>query len=439
MLWHYFYLLLGKTPNYVSIKSPHIKILLHFALFLILGLGFNQYASATSIGQASGIVLSNTHFFADSTFESKTIGVIEKGMLVNVRLKTKKDHSDMDEEQKFPWYQIKNNKGQTGWVFGDALAVNISKTDIAKGLLDVHQVNVKFGEGYENSFVWIARLKGIENLYEQDYMNPPYQEDYLVVTNETGESVFHYLAGESVLGNKTVTKIFLHDLTGDRRPEFFMELNVYSTESFRNSKEFIVMSLVDGKFISLFEEDLTLLDAEYKPLPSLYKFVEVKGELIRIEFVNFVNCEGSKTKIPKDPMKKFKENCIELDVSVYKWDKSSASFKEFYERSNVHPIAKISVPETDLNARPFLVPHNKAILNDTQILNIIKHSVGENNGRKGDFFYVKMQGGRRGYVPANLIRLEGNVHSDILNDYFSNQMTHTKDWGSGTSFLSFFP
>ena len=154
-------------------------------------------AKPVEIPENAAVALGNLALFPDTSLSAQTSQSVKEGELLAVLGTSVLEHLDKDQNQKFRWFFVKTLDGRTGWMFGDGIAVLMQNDRIPDDLRRFSQKNVAFSAGFEQSIVWFASVDGRDNLYPQDYMNPLYDEKYVVVTNQRGRSVALRTGGAS--------------------------------------------------------------------------------------------------------------------------------------------------------------------------------------------------------------------------------------------------
>ncbi len=388
-------------------------------------------AQAVEIDLKSATSLNQISLYKDSTFIEDTGVLYKEGELFTVLEETELQHPDADQKQKFKWYKVQTPDGKTGWIFGDGLAVHVSKNYLSTTLKAYYHKKINLGNGFESATAWIASIEGRDNFHAQDYMNPLYSEYYLVITNNRGKSVIMKCSGESARGETEVVEIITKDLTGDNYDEIIIHRKTKNVGSNIDEREIEIFTMRAGTLSSVFSENLSLTYEAQVPSPALYKFIEIEKQAIRIAYVNYVNCnqykalKGIKNDQPK------KERCLEYVVSYYNWNKKNKKFENLYgdSRSVVRGISKQS---TYLKSSPNNNGSSMGIVQKEEKVCIIKHyeeyQLIQGEKQIIHWFYIKNAKGEMGYIPAQYINFKNVEHSDLLNLYYKEAPISKFNW-----------
>lgn len=395
-----------------------------------------------NIGAQSATALNEIVLYPDSSFFKHSNIRYGEGALFDIVEISDLEHEDADQNQKFKWFKVKSRSdSQEGWVYGDGLAVHSDQHDLSQKLQPFHQKKISLNNGFENALLWVASINGRDNLHQKDYLNPIYNEYYLVITNSMGRSVHLKCSGASAMGESNLKQLKMKDLTGDGIPEFIIQKSIVSTGSDLEDRTLEVYSLQAGTLVKVFEERMTLTFDNNLASPSLYKQVQVEEDLIRIAYVDYVKSNRSNLGAAKDDLSSSQTRCLEYVTYSLVWDKQQKKFRSIYNKSisalNGKPI-KISSP---LLTKPDLRSASTQKLRPTDNLWLIKHyesyEVVDGKKKVQNYFKVQTDSGQTGYLLANDVQIEAVEQASLLNRYYQNPPLFKNNWSSARTFLSF--
>jgi hypothetical protein len=389
----------------------------------------------------AGVALSTRSLFPDTLLSSITTEMVKEGDFLTILGQSALEHLDKDQNQKFHWFEVKTLDGRTGWMFGDGIAVLATEERIPVDFKRFSKKTASFSAGFESSIVWFASVEGRDNLYPQDYMNPLYDEQYLVITNPRGRSVVLRVSGASASGRTDLLLLNLMDLTGDNVPEIIVENASFSPTNPLEDRELNIFSLQTGTISKIFEERLTLSTDENTPSPALFKSIELESKSLRIEYIDFVEPEKYTLHQPLDRQVGVTENALELVTWTLEWNPKNNRFESLYDESRLAPKGMVS-SAIRLKTRPDLYATSGLMIQPTDKLLIIKEleQFFVENGQKKmrPWLYVKSPNGALGYVEARLIKWQNTRHAPVLEAYFQNPPLVRTDWMmTGFPFLKF--
>ncbi len=402
------------------------SLMFAFAFVLLCG----TRAQAIEIDKRSAAALNQVVLYEDSTFIHHSNHTYREGALFRVLDETTKQHPDADQKQKFKWYKVETPDKRTGWIFGDGLAVYVEKNDVEPVLLPLHRKQIDLGQGFENSLMWIASIQGRDNFHAHDYMNPLYNEYYLVITNARGKSILLRCAGESARGETDIKDVQTRDLTGDAVPEIIIQRSTLNVGSHLDQREIEIFSLKAGTFSSVFRQHFTLAYDNEFPSPSLYKYIDIEDKGIRISYVDYVPC-SKYAHHEADPRFKRRERCMEYVTDYLSWDARKKEFSSAYGETRMD-ISGGVYESTPLKPEPERGSKTLTYIPNTERITIIKHYeeyVLEHGKKKiRNWFFVKTTNGKTGYIQAENAGLIEVEHADILNRYYANPPLSKTTW-----------
>ena len=398
-------------------------------------------AKPVELPENAAVTLGNVALFPDTSLSTATTEMVKEGELLTVLGTSAFEHLDKDQNQKFRWFFVKTLDGRTGWLFGDGIAVLMSDDRVPEDFRRFSKKNVPFSAGFEQSIVWFASVDGRDNLHAQDYLNPLYDEKYVVVTNQRGRSVVLRTGGASATGRTDLLLLNLVDITGDNIAEFVVETASFAPGNPLEDRELSIFSLQTGAITKIFEERLTLSTDENTPSPALFKSIELEAKSIRIEYVDFVKPENYRLHQPLDRQGGTFEQALEFATSTLEWNAKSNRFEPLYEETRLAPSGTVSSP-VRLKTRPDATATVSLLVQPGDKLLIIKElekfttSGGEK--KMQPWLYVKSPTGALGYLDARLVMWQKTRHAPVLESYFKTAPLVRTDWAMpGFPFLKF--
>lgn len=377
--------------------------------------------------------------FQDSSFSAKIQHTFSEGEILEVISETRHEHEDDSQNQRFKWFQVRNKEGYAGWVFGDALAVIVPEQRLEAQLKAVHKQKVNFNHGFENAVMWVAALEGHDNFNRNNFLNPLYQETYLVITNKKRHSVFVQCAGSSTQGKNSVRAINLKDISGDQTPEIILMTKSQNVGSPVENRQIQIFSFQAGTLSNVFEERLTLTYGDDQPSPALYKHIEIESPYIRVAYIDYLKCKNSKLPYEPSVNDPQKSRCLEYVTYTYIWNNYQNRFLPVYEESHTLPRAEVKVKSASLLTKPNQNASTTDKVYQNELLRVIQHFERfTKSGTKKvieQYLYVQKADGRTGYIRANQIKFVDNEHAALLNRYYNNPPLSKMDWRAKAEFV----
>jgi hypothetical protein len=384
------------------------------------------------------VSLGKVVFFSDTILSRPTDQLFEEGELFEVLAESGLEHEDKDQSQKFKWYKVKAKNNNIGWIFGDAVALT-ERTKLPEIIQKINKKRFHFDNGFENAIVWVASINGTEVKTSSSMVNPFYVEQYLVITNENGNSVFISLSGQSIGGEYSSKSIDFQDVTNDSIYEIVLEKkNLVVGSPFQN-RDLEIFSFQSGSLRKIFEERMTLVDGDDTPSPSLFKNIEISKENIRVAYVDFLKCDDYGQNLSFDQLSNSQERCLEYVTTTYSWDKNKRLFTTLYSESR-NPLAVFSKSKYQLLNAP---SDTASVIGSTKpeeelvAIKIFENFVEKNDKTEPDFWlYVKNSEGKQGYLPAYKIFFSEDLESaEVLHEYLNYATASRLDWSSEESFV----
>ena len=411
-------------------------------LFLLQCWSVGNYATDIIFQSRSATALNSVYLYPDSTFAQQYSVFYEEGALFEIVGESELEHEDVNEQQKFKWYQVKTPDQRIGWIFGEGLAVALDDDVVEETLRVYHKRNIRLSSGFENAVMWLASIEGRDNLHQQDFMNPPYQELYLVITNEREKSVHLNLSSLNSNYQTLLRNLRLYDTTGDEIPEIIVQTTSQGGEGKMEERRIEIYGLQAGVLTQLLDERMTLTYADDQPSPALFKQVEVDQQLIRVAYIDYLPCKAYRLG-DYDPQKPDRERCLEYVTYMYQWDERGKRFNTLYDESRSPLQANIRVDGVVLREQPTITGKKMGTLAKGESVRVIKHferKLLENNQLKiVPYLYVQLSDHTLGYVLAEDVDFKEIEHAAVLSSYYQVQPKDKVDWKTTATFLRFIP
>ena len=370
------------------------------------------------------ILIAKSPLLAERNLSSDIRKVVYEGELVEVLESYEEEGLDKDQNQTFAWYFVKIASGESGWIFGNNVAIKVdfeAYSDILPTTID--QQTLYLGDVFGETTQWFAAVQGHDaGVYEQG----DYCEIYLVLTAASGQSLYYPCAQKSSEG-KTILHHFKEmDLTNDQQPEIILDMEACEGQSSFGNRWVEVLSIQSGFFQKLFTEELSLYTPEGLPSPVRYKTIEFDPNSIRIEYVDFQPVETSAHQAVGF------ESATLNHTTFLTWNPYGRTFNALYaplEQPLNGRVLQGSVPmfRSPNAAAPLL---GRLFLNaNIKVLRLFEE-IGDTNGSKSmrPWYFVQNLQGETGYVEAIYIGLQGCAHGDVLNGYIKAAPLSYADW-----------
>ncbi len=405
------------------------RLLLSISFLFVLSLS----AHAIVIDRLTATALNQVMLYGDSSFVHHSQDIYREGDIFRIIEESKQQHPDADQKQKFKWYKVETSEGKTGWIFGDGLAVFTQEQDIESVLQPYQKVQISLGKGFEDAVIWIASINGRDNFHANDYMNPIYNENYLVLTNSRGKSTLIKCSGESARGVTKASALQLRDLTGDGYPEIIFQCATQSVGSSVDDRKVEVFSMQAGTLTSIFQEQISLLYEENTPSPSIYKYVVMEEQTIRVSYVDYLSCSKYGQAFDTGAYQARNQRCMEYVTTYHSWDKRLKKFKALYGETRL-PIEGITKRGVPLKSSPETSASTAGFVSSSQSINVLKHHesyIMEGGKKKVDnWILVQTMDGKQGYIPAKEIQFKDVEHHELLEEYYTDTPLSKTNWKS---------
>jgi len=408
-------------------------------LFFIVNIGFANNASDVILQSKAATALNKVTLYPDSTFFVNATASFEAGEFFEVIGESYFEHEDDDQNQKFKWFKVRTMNDKTGWVFGGEVAVIVPDNDIDSAHKKFHKRKVNLDNGFDNAMMWIASIQGRDNFHKQDYMNPIYNEFYLVMTNDLGRSVTVNIAGVNARGKNETQEINFHDLTGDDYPEIIVQQSSFPNSSDLENKNINIYSMQAGSLRKIFEERVTLNYEDDVQSPTIAKYLEINNDVIRVEYIDYVKCTNYKQDLPHDERSQKTEHCMEYVTYSYIWDDKLNNFEILFEETRTTPTVIAKNGGMSIKDQPSLSGSTVKFANSSEHLKVIKHFekavLMAGQKRFDNFLYVQHPSGQRGYVNAKNVKFVNTYHNDVLSAYYENTPASKNDFKTNIPFI----
>ena len=406
---------------------------------VILTAGLSLNANSIVVNTRPAVSLNNVTLYPDSTFTKHSNIILPEGELFEILGETYYEHEDAAQNQKFKWYFVRSRHGQEGWIFGDGLAVVVQEENVDVKVRPYYMQRMSFNNGFEDAIMWVAAIQGRDNFHEEDYLNPPYRESYFVITNDNGNSVYFNYSEANARGKTEVRSFQLHDTTGDGIAEFVLQTSSFATNETFEHRNLEIFSFRSGSLDKIFDERMSLNYGDDLASPSLFKYVEIDKDLIRVAYLDFVPCKAYRLPFPYDELKKQNERCLEYVTYTFQWSNQLNKYKVLYAESRTSPKASPTGNKIKIKKEPSYIGKVICVVDKSDQLQVIKHYerfVLENGKKKiVPYLYVKLPSGNYGYIMADEVNFQHIEHAGLLREYYQLKPLTKGEWKSDEQFL----
>ena len=412
---------------------------LFWVIFIFLSFCLEARASDLVFNARVATVLNTVTLFPDSNYFDQSNTYFSEGELLEILGESVLEHEDDAQNQKFKWYKVRSLSGLEGWIYGDGLAVITEDAELPKELKSFHKQKIVLNNGFENAVLWLAGVEGRDNMHDNDLLNPIYTEYYIVLTSELGQSVHINFSGQSAMGRKDMRLFEMRDITGDQVQEFILQTSSFSTSSNLENRVVEIFSLQSGTLRKVLEERMTLTYDDDLSSPSMFKFVEIADQTVRIEFVDYVAC--GKYSLPYQPEMSSKtlERCLEFVTYTYVWSNRKKSFEQFYKENRSAVKGIVNNSNVFIRTKTSFLSDKVELLNRNQPFVIIKHyeQFYMQNGQKKltPYLFVQTASGKKGYVRGKEVQFLKIEHAPTLMNYYRDAPLSKTDLKSSEKFL----
>jgi hypothetical protein len=392
------------------------------------------------VNKRAALSISPVRLYTDSMYTRSTETTFAEGELFEVISESKLEHPDNTQNQTFKWFQVKTVSGKTGWVFGDNLAVVTPERFVEAALRPFYKKKFNFDNGFENALVWVAALEGHDDKYKgKGFMNPPYKELYLILTNDRGKSVSIQFGNLNESGRREIQTFDFQDITTDAVPEIIIQTLTKDNNRTVPERQLEIFSFKAGTLAKIFEERLSLTWENDVPSPIISKFIEIEGTTIRLAYLDFIDCTRFSLGLKTDVRTRTQERCLEYVTLTYQWDVSNRHFKPLYAETRTAVQAYV-VSDQILRSEPQNYASVLRYVAPSERLSIVKHYevlVVENGKKKiENWLYAKQPSGDYGYLRAADVRFKNLEQAEVLHTYYAQPPLLKADWQPVFQFLA---
>jgi hypothetical protein len=402
-------------------------------------LSANLNAKSIIANTRPAVALNNVILYPDSTFAKHSNIILSEGEIFEVLGETYFEHEDAAQNQKFKWYFVRSRYDQEGWIFGDGLAVVVPEENIDVKVRPYHMQRMQFNNGFEDAIMWVAAIQGRDNFHQEDYLNPPYQESYFVVTNDNGSSAYFNFSEANARGKTEVRNFQLHDTTEDGITDFVLQTSSIATNETFENRNLQIFSFQSGSLDKIFDERMTLSYGDDLASPALFKYVEIDQNLIRVAYMDYLPCNAYSLPFPYDELKKQNERCLEYVTYTYQWNEQAKKYRMLYAPSRTSPQAQPVRNKVNIKNEPSYLGKVICVIGQSDKLQVIKHyeRFVLDNGKKKiiPYLYVKLPSGNYGYIMSDEVDFLNIEHGKLLHEYYQLKPLTKEEWKSDEQFL----
>ncbi|MEM6317075.1 MAG: SH3 domain-containing protein [Bacteroidota bacterium] len=384
--------------------------------------------------------LNKVILYPDSSFFAHSNIFYEEGTLFEIVNETRFEYEDEAQNQKFKWYQVNTPDGQTGWIFGDGIAVLVPESEVPAPLRPFYLRTFNFSDDLEETTAWVASIEGKDNFYKEDILNPLYKEYYLVLTSQLGKSFHIQFASESAMGSSEIRQLLLKDITEDRIPEILLVKSNFDNGTAVEDRVLEIYSFQAGSVSKVFEERMSLSYAPKIPSPAQFKFVEVDAKTIRVAYVDYIDCKEYTLPYIPNQLDETHEKCMEYVTYSFVWEDGLQQYIPLYEKSRTYVAAELQTERGYLRTAPSYLSDIAEKLPVNAKLSVIQHfeKVITQRGKQKlvPYLYVQSEAGNYGYIHARDVSLKVGEHGPLLNQFYQAPPLNKTDWTPDTNFLT---
>lgn len=405
-MFHYLFFIL-------AMKSGSLFFVLFFAT--LSPAAFASKANELILQGKAALVLNNTRLYQDSSYLRPTAFNLRENDLVELIQMTTNEFPDNAQNQQFKWNLVRTLQGQSGWVFGDELATYnaIPKVDL-KLRPFVHQ-RKRLYPGFETALIWFASMEGKDIKKGKAFFNPLYKENYIIATNEIGQSLALNYAIVSESGKNEIIQLWMTDLTRDGCSEIILVKSSEVGVERSTTKLTEIFSIQGGNFLKIWEESL-----EVGTSPDLKKHIFIRGQTIQVSYLDFLPAGLCSLPDRNLTQPNVGDQCLELNTFTLQWDRQNRRFEALYPLSKSKPKGTITV-NCSLLSSPDVTAPALGNVQSGEICSVVQYLEREEADQKY-WLLVKTSTGRKGYLLLNQIKFEATV----VRNYFSRDQSETQ-------------
>jgi hypothetical protein len=393
------------------------------------------------INDKIAVSVSQIILFSDSSYTKQTTTSYAEGEMFEILGSTVKSHFDNDQRQKFKWFRVRTPDRRIGWVFGDGLARPKPDNTIDARFKNIHKKDIVLNNGFEKSVAWIGSLDGSDFIYDVEARNPLYNETYLIITNERRHSVFVHIGGSGSHGKTVPSLLAIQDITGDNIPDILLQRSNFPIHNALEDRTFEIYSMQGGNMVKIFEEPMTLTFEANTPSPALFKHIEAdtKAQTIRLEYIDYLQCDKYSLHLPKGEESKALDKCMEAVTCTYIWNRRLRKFTILYDMSRTNPNCTPTMQSIALYEKPNLSATILQKIAQKTDLQAIKHYdffvQNKQTIQAIPFIFVKTAAGKTGFVMAKEVQFGTVGYPTIVNKFYQNPPISKADWKVEDAFV----
>lgn len=226
----------------------------------------------------AGLTLENTAMYPDSSFFANPIGTVMAESMVRVRKRSRQMHDDDTQKQQFYWFEIETERGEKGWIFGDALAFSVPSHQLPPKARALHKSFQLLKEPLGRSQVWFAKVEGQD---KQDAGFSNYAEYFLAFTQvETGKTIFVIVGHQNQYSSSTFYDVTLEPVSDENFPDII--IHSVRSDADAQYKEFQIKKQQRLQWDNIYQTDDRLEDSEP---PFTSKDFNLEPPFLRTEYI----------------------------------------------------------------------------------------------------------------------------------------------------------
>lgn len=401
-------------------QKEMVNTFLRLVIFLSFSLAVKGSTPMVWIDEGTAaIALNNLTLYADSSFSGRTVAFYKEKSLFRLLDKTAQLYEDDAQKQLYRWYKVETHDQRVGWIYGNDLAVMEPSYKVPNVLKGYYKRDKFFPNHFGNAKIWVAAMEGQDLLSDKKHLKPSYREEYLIFTNRDVASDFVLITTYNLYGASSLKEIFLKDITGNGTRELIIATEYFKTGSTQASRDVEVYRFQKEKLEKIFEEAISLEMPARKKSPCGFKQINIQPQTIRIEYVDFTICNKGSNHIASS-ISSTQEYCVEYVTYSYYWNVSGSSFNMLYAPSRSTLTARMIFPDTKLRDQPGKFGRELLSLPYATVVTV-EELVSNDVNQTNDWFLIRTEYGKEGYVPANSLMLRETTHAGIINSFYNGQ------------------
>jgi len=277
----------------------------------------------------------------------------------------------------------------------------------SKAVKGFNKKKFDFKDNFGEAAIWVGAVTG-RDIVSLNGKSPVYREEFLMITNESGQSKAIVLNSNNLFGSTHLRKMEIEDVTGDDIPEILLQRISYSKKDYYSNLNVEIHAFDKTTLVKVFEEAMNL-SSQGSDSPLKYKYLDAKPGKIRFEYMMPVNCSGG-------------TKCLKHFTDTYFWNADKFMFEALRApyRSPVKAVAKnddvelLKMPGDDDSFISYLYRDNmmRVLREESKTIMV------DGKAKQQIWFYVKGATGKLGYVSAKEIEFINISHAALLNGYY---------------------